>query len=79
MPTAFSKLGELLDPGSVMNVKSFLSMPTLSLDVTISFVGIPLVDLSVSLTREETSLERTMEPFGDLMRAVTRFGFGDND
>lgn len=65
----------LLDRGSAASVKSFLSMPTLNLNVTISFVGIPLAGLNVSLTREETSLERMMGPFGDLMTKVTSLGF----
>jgi hypothetical protein len=72
-------LMESLDPGSVVNVKSFLSMPTLKLDVTISFVGIRLVDMSASLTREETSLERMMEPFGSLIQKVTSPGFLHNE
>jgi hypothetical protein len=54
-------------------------MPTLKMNVTISFVGIQLVDMSVSLIREETSLERMMEPFGSLIQKVTSFGFPPND
>jgi hypothetical protein len=72
-------LRESLDPGRVMNVKRFLNMPTLESTLTISFVGIPIVRLSVSLTRKETSFERVMEPFGDLMGMVTKFGFGHDD
>jgi hypothetical protein len=69
----------LLDRGLVTNVEKFLSMPTLGVTLTISFVGIPIVALNVSLTREETSLERVMEPFGNLIQKVTRQGFGLND
>jgi hypothetical protein len=48
-------------------------MPTLKLNVTISFVGIPLVGMSVSLISEEISLEKMMEPFGNLIQKVLRF------
>jgi hypothetical protein len=61
--------------GNVVNVESFPSMPILSVTVTISFAGIQIVDMSVSLTREETLFERTMAPFGNLIQQVERLGF----
>lgn len=66
-------LGGLLDRGSAANVKRFLSLPTLNLNVTISFVRIPVVGMNVSLTRGETSLEKMMEPIGGLMTTVGKF------
>jgi hypothetical protein len=64
--------------GLVANVESVLNTPTLELRLTMSFVGIPIVDLNASLTRKIPSLKRTMEPFGDSMQTVLRSGFGDN-
>jgi hypothetical protein len=64
--------------GLVANVESALNTPTLELRLTMSFVGIPIVDMSASLTRSIPSLKRTMEPFGDLMRTALRLGLGDN-
>jgi hypothetical protein len=54
-------------------------MPTLDVTLTISFVGIQIVSLNVSLTREETSLEKMMGPFGSLMEQVIRPGSGRNE
>jgi hypothetical protein len=62
-----------------MNVESLLSMPTLHLKLTISFVGIPIVSLNVSLISEETSLEKVMGPFGSLMEQVIRPGSERNE
>jgi len=72
-------LGESLVRGSVVSVGKFLSTPTLNLSVTISFVGIKLVDMNVLLIREGASLEKTMEPIGSLIRTVISPGFLDND
>ena len=69
----------LLDLGNAKSVVNFLSTPTLDLSVTISIAGMKLVGLNVSLIREGTSLEKTMEPIGNLIRTVTNLGFQDND
>lgn len=74
--TWFQRLSDL---GNVVNVENFLSMPTSDLTVTISFAGMKLVELSVSLTRESTSLEKMMGPIGNLMTQVTSSGFQRND
>jgi hypothetical protein len=70
---------KLSDLGLVTSAKDLLSMPRLHLTVTISFVGIPLVDLNVSLTREIISLKKMTEPFGDLIQTVLRQGFGGDN
>lgn len=58
---------------------SLLNMPTLDLKLTISFVGIPVVSLSVSSIREDQSLKKVMAPFGDLIQTVIKPGLGLND
>jgi hypothetical protein len=60
-------------------VDSLLNTPTLEMTLTMSFVGIPLVTLNASLTRGNKSLKRMMEPFGNLMERVIRFGSGQDD
>jgi hypothetical protein len=51
----------------------------LEMTLTISFAGIPLVDLSVSWTRDAMLYENMTEPFGDTMEREIRQGFLDND
>lgn len=65
--------------GPVVGVGKILSTPISGLTLTISFVGIPVVSLNVSLTSEETSLESVMEPFGSLMQRVAKFGLEHSD
>jgi hypothetical protein len=77
--TDFLRVMELLDLGPVVDAVKSHSTRTLDMTLTMSFVGIPIVTLNASLTREIPSLKRMMEPFGGLMERVTRFGSGLDD
>jgi len=77
--TVFSRLTEWLDLGPVASAEKSHSTQTLDMTLTMSFVGIPIVTLNASLTREIPLLKKMMEPFGDLMGMVTRFGSGLSD